>query len=287
MPQLFDATDPLNPLWHEEHLDFYVPVDNTEESFTTCQKRFEDLADLHRQGRLVLVSGERGCGKTALINRCAYWLHGRLRADGLGVEVVDLTQEASDSATVRERLSKVSEALVDKLDLLALLRGDRIYDKRTDPDGTYRNLPGYLEPDQWLIVLLPTVELVEELRYYDARAPQRTVFFAEAPSAVGVQHVSGRTLHLRVDAFEHEHASLFAADRLGRMPAGAVPPLAPEALDEFIQGDRKTTIREMQWLLFGVYETLRVQNSRPDEVTWEHLGRHFVREARRLRGERP
>lgn len=57
------STDPLNPLWYAEHVNYYVPVDNTEGSFEQCQGRFADVAHLHHEGRLVLVRGERGAGR--------------------------------------------------------------------------------------------------------------------------------------------------------------------------------------------------------------------------------
>lgn len=283
VPRLFVETDPLNPLRHEEHLDYYVAVDHTEESFQDFQKRFQDVADLLHEGRLVLVSGEKGCGKTTLINRCAHWLRGRIEADRQDVEVVDLTREAQDTDTIPVRRSTVSRALVDNLHALTLLKSDLVYETRDDADSTYRNLPTCLAASQWLIVLLPRAELAEELRYYAVRAPKRMVFFAETTPEVGTQHAPGRTIRLQVDAFEHEHATLFATDRLRRLPTGTLPPLAATALDEFLQDNRKTTIGEIQQLLFGVYETLRVQDNRPDEVTWNHLARHFISVSRRLR----
>ncbi|GHJ18314.1 hypothetical protein TPA0908_63090 [Micromonospora sp. AKA38] len=280
------STDPLNPLWYAEHVNYYVPVDNTEASFEQCQGRFADVAHLHHEGRLVLVRGERGCGKTALVNRCAHWLRDRLGRDGLRAEVVNLRQEAHENDPIPTRREHTCRALLDKLNELQLLRHNLAYEMRDRPDDAYRNLPGCLDTDQALIVLLPPVELIEELHYYAARAPRRMVFFAETTSALDRRDrdVLGRnTVHLEVDGFDHRHAARFAADRLGRLTPGLLPPLADTALEEYIDDGRLATIREMQWLLFGVYETLRVQDERPNQVTWQDLARHFMREARRLR----
>ncbi|WP_405094441.1 hypothetical protein [Micromonospora sp. NBC_01412] len=293
VPGLRRDVDPLNPLRHRDHVHFYVPVDHTEESFEQCQEEFGDPSYLHHEGRLVLVTGERGCGKTALINRCAHWLREQLGKADLTAEVVDLTREARDNEAIPQRRGNVCRALMDKLFELQLLTTNLAYEMRDSPDDAYRNLPGCLERDQVLIVLLPpSADLTEELVYYGIRAPRRVVFFAETAYALPAEHRQALDrdspvppVYLHVSGFDHRHADQFAQHRLDRLPAGTLPRLAPTALEDFIDNGRLATIREMQWLLYGLYEELRVQDDRPDEVTWEHISRHFIRRLRDLEGQ--
>ncbi|MGH3244093.1 MAG: hypothetical protein ACRDNL_27195 [Spirillospora sp.] len=65
----------LCPLIDDSHADYYVKLKNAEAEYERFRRRMGDkLSDLARRGHLVLVRGGEGAGKSALLNRCAYWL---------------------------------------------------------------------------------------------------------------------------------------------------------------------------------------------------------------------
>src|SRR5579859_6532054 len=94
-----DYTRPLCPLRIDAHLDRYLMIDSFEERLGAFQAAFAEPAGWIGQGHLVVVTGERGYGKTSLIQRCAAWL--RDQAGGTGaigqprcrIVVVDLSDQ--------------------------------------------------------------------------------------------------------------------------------------------------------------------------------------------------
>lgn len=290
VPGLHRDLDPLNPVRHDRHVSFYVPVDNTETAFRQFQAQFEDPSHLADTGRLVVVTGDRGCGKTALVNRCAHWLRARLSAAGLHGEVVDVTREARENQPISERRARVCAALVDKLYEQRWCVSEVYREMRDQPDDAYRNLAGYLTAGLVLIVLLPrSADLTEELVGYAADARRRVVFIGETSYGLPEErrHRIDQTgeapgVHLTVSALGEKDASRFAEERLREVPEGALPRVAPSALDDYTASRPRVSIGEVQRLLYGMYEKLRVQADRPDEVTYEHISQHFLSTANLL-----
>lgn len=284
VPGLHRDVDPLNPVRHDGHVSFYVPVDNTETAFRQFQVQFHDPSHLVDTGRLVVVTGDRGCGKTALVNRCAHWLKHQLATVGLHGEVVDVTREARENQPISERRLRVCTALVDKMYEQRWCVSELYRDMRDRPDDAYRNLAGYLTAGLVLIVLLPrSADLTEELVSYAADARRRIVFIGETSYGLPderrhrLDHTGDApAVHLTVSALGKRDASRFAEERLGRLPAGTLPRVAPNALDDYTASRQRVSIGEVQRLLYGMYEKLRVQADRPDEVTYEHISRHFL-----------
>jgi hypothetical protein len=284
VPGLMRDVDPLNPVRHDRHVAFYVPVDHTETAFRQFQAQFEDPAHLVDLGRLVVVTGDRGCGKTALVNRCAHWLREWLVPAGLHGQVIDLTREARENQSMVERRARVSAALVDRLYEQRLLVSEVVREMRGEPDDVYRNLAGCLTPGLVPIVLLPrSADLTEELVGYATDARRRIVFVGETSYGLSEerrqridQAGEAPAVHLAVSRLGARDASRFAEERLRRVPEGTLPRVAPTALDEYTASRQRVSIGEVQRLLYGMYEKLRVQSDRPDEVTYQHISQHFL-----------
>src|SRR6266496_3455810 len=64
---------PLCPLDRPTDEDRYLAIDSSVEMFTKFTDSFDDPAAWMASGHLIVVTGDRGYGKTSLIQRCAYW----------------------------------------------------------------------------------------------------------------------------------------------------------------------------------------------------------------------
>ncbi|WDZ86930.1 hypothetical protein [Micromonospora cathayae] len=285
VPGLMRPVAPLNPVRNDRHVAFYVPVDNTETAFQQFKAEFGEPSYLADTGRLVVVTGDKSCGKTALINRCAHWLRERLVPVGLHGEVIDLTREARDNQTMAERRARVCAALVDQLYERRLLVSELVREMRSEPDDVYRNLAGCLVAGLVPIVLLPpSADLTEELVDYANYARRRIVFVGETSDGLSEerrqrvdQAGEAGAVHLAVSRLGTHDASRFAEERLRTVPEGVLPRVAPAALDQFTATRQRVSIGEVQRLLYGMYEELRVKSDRPDEVTYQHILEYFIR----------
>jgi hypothetical protein len=173
---------PLRPTEEESHLQYYVPVDDTESSFVQFCEMFKRADYPESRGRLTIAYGDTGCGKSSLIHRCAHHVRTGL-PDGRAV-VVDLTVGAFSQDTVERRMFDVGVAIVDHLVATRMLGDERI-DPPDAPDQVssfYRRLSAVLaRVPAVLVVLLPaTHDLVGELQLYAQHAAlPRLMFFAE------------------------------------------------------------------------------------------------------------
>jgi len=170
---------PLCP-WKDDnkaHHNYYEPVDNTDEAF----HEFTGLVmpeRLRNHGRLVVVTGPEGCGKTALTNRCAAWLRtqlGRWKLRGL---IVDLTALRISTLNVDARVKRVWTAMLDIVGEAGEVDGGDIPDSM---ELGLRRFSRALQPDLILIVLLPpTDDAVGELVEYAGLAIGHLLLFAES-----------------------------------------------------------------------------------------------------------
>ncbi|WBB77392.1 hypothetical protein O7606_13925 [Micromonospora sp. WMMD882] len=281
VPGLMRDDDPLNPVKHGRHESFYVPVDNSEAAFEQCVRAFQDPSHLDDMGRLVLVAGHRGCGKSALVNRCAHWLRGQLAKAGLHGEVIDATKERREPEPMADRRARVCAALMEHLYANQLLVSDGAYQARTDPDAAYRTLASCLTPNLVPIVLLPpATDVPDELVTYAADARKKIIFLAETSYEVPQRQIDragpAPAVHLAVGPLGERDAGRFAEARLQDVPAGLLPRVAATTLDEYTRSRGRISIGEVQRLLYGLYEKLRVQPERPDEVTLHHISLYIL-----------
>lgn len=131
----FTQAYPLNPCSHDEHMQLYASVDNTQSSYEEYQA-FLDIFSGIPKGHAILAHGASGCGKSSLVYRCinrfnAYsWRRNgksltsylldfhfekfsNLSAEEKAAQINELIAEALEEAQITERLS---EKFLEKLD---------------------------------------------------------------------------------------------------------------------------------------------------------------------------
>jgi len=259
---------PLRPWERKAHRDYYVAVDGAESAFQEFQQEVGDLGGVLEDGRLVLVTGDSGCGKTALVNRCADWTVLELRNRGLRGVVVDLTGclPEDEELSIGERAAHVCDQLFDRLVDAGALRPaavDQLRGDRDNPQRVFPRLGRALADEVVLLVLLPSPnELLDEvIRYARQLSSPRVLFFAESAffRADDIAELVRRLeawvppITLLVGKLTDGDPERFAADRLLRHTAvGIYPQLSDEAvelLDRICQ-----SVAMLQRILHGTYE---------------------------------
>ncbi len=259
---------PLRPWDREAHRDYYVDVDGTESAFQEFRHAVGKLAGVLQDGGLVLVVGESGCGKTALINRCADWTVRELRTLGMRGVVADMTGclPEDEELSIRERIALVCDQLFDVLVDTEAMRprsADALRGDRDNPERIFRRLEHALHEDVVLLVLLPSPnELLDEvIRYARQLRSARVLFFTESAFFDAddiVTLVQGLEswvppITLQVGKLHVGDPKRFADDRLCRhSDVGIYPPLSDQAvelLDTICQ-----SVAMLQRILHGTYQ---------------------------------
>lgn len=274
---------PLCPWRHPEHDDYYVELDNAGPAFDTFVEGVS-LDALDDEGQLTLVTGESGCGKTALVHRCADWFARKLREDRtLDSAVIDLTNALNGrpQMAIEDRLAAVCQELLTELRVRGLVRPDAFDDlgpDRTNPDVVFRTLPSAVTEGTVLIVLLPTPgELPHEVFRYTklAGSSRRTLLFAESAlfdeedleRIVLLHETWAPPITPRVGELRPGDVRGFVLDRLDRYSdVGIYPRMSPETMDTL--AGMVNSVGRLQRTLHGTYETRRRSRRRYDEDSW-------------------
>ncbi len=265
---------PLCPWKHPEHRDCYVDVDHTREQYDEFTRRMTGLATLMEYGQLVLVTGDSGCGKTALVNWCADWVAETLREGGerpaTRCEIVDLTSSLAGrlELPVDERMSIVCDRLFGDLRRRGAMRPDALADLAPDrdrPDRIYPDLSDALHEDVALVILLPTPrELKNEVIRYATYISPRVLFLVESAfldeedvadiaEALkdGVEPVTLRVGPLEPgDVWRFVNARQQRAEEMGRYPR--MDESSAKAVERLL-----LSVAQLERVLIRTYETRR------------------------------
>lgn len=283
----FHLPDPiptvLCPWMEPSHRDFYVPVDHTEKAFTDFVDAMGDLGAYLQHGRLALVTGESGCGKSAVINRCADWVVRQLaqREGSPTGKVVDLTRTLNGrpQQTIDDRLSIVCDALFNQFrgqDLLKPGALEQLKSDRDQPDRIYPILHKTLRNDRALIILLPDPgELADEVIRYSGLTCGKVLFLAES-ALLDTGQVDAirwaqrnwiQPITLQVGPLQSGDLRAFALDRLRRhVDKGLYPQLSDETMDSVTP--LLQSVDQLQRALSETYETRRLSGLPYDQDSW-------------------
>jgi energy-coupling factor transporter ATP-binding protein EcfA2 len=180
-----------------------LPVDSSQERFVDFTAQFTHPADWIDAGRVVLVTGDKGFGKTSLMQRCAAWLLDRSAHEPrYRLIVVDLSdarwptdqtndavrQEPRGSDASDVRMQRTLDAMLDKLAGLALIspesrarieRPSRVGDRFSALGELLESLRDSDDLTVVMAVLLEGYPIPSEVTGYYNSAAKGMFFFAE------------------------------------------------------------------------------------------------------------
>jgi hypothetical protein len=290
LPGRVDPREPLDPRDGRDTDELYLDdMDNTGAAYRKFRDEFANPKDLQRRGRLVIATGPEGCGKTALINRCAWWARSELERVGLTAAVVDARGDVIESQPFEVRVQSVCRRLADRLRHWNLLqRSEEFQRYREIPEDVCSYLTDYLVPDTVVIVLLPPSEVKAELVRYAGLSREKLMFFAEVREREQLDAVAEtlrlpggrRATLLEVGPLAEAHGWLFVDNRMRRSGLrDSVPPLTEDTMRQ-MTGGRAISIGELQGLLYELYEEALASTPPPSEVTWDYIKQFYWLNAR-------
>jgi hypothetical protein len=284
---------PLCPLLRDVDEDRYLAVDSSKECFDKFTAAFADPASWHSKGNLVVVTGDRGYGKTSLIQRCAFWLREEAKSHGR-VVVVDLSDERwGESTAEADRLNSTFDWIQDGL--RDILRDDEVAQitKHAELREAYRDLGRVLSSrvdsqgnpqPVLLIVLLQGYPRAAEVAQYYRLARPGMFFFAElfdkeqtaevTAMMPDFNRVATDVHHLALNILKSGDANLLV-DWIRRNGGGG--PEVPEAISDLFNSfitECKMGIRELSKLAWG---TLAIAAAEPTQfVTTDHVFKYYL-----------
>lgn len=275
---------PLQPWRVDRDSLFYVAVDNTEEQFSLFTARLSQPQSLIDAGRLALVTGHAGCGKTSLVNRCALWAHEQLKASGIQSVIIDLTQEVTLSEPADTRIRKVFNRLVDELGQAGLINDmalNSLLSMGDQPGRGYARLRTLLLGNPVVIVLLPpSGPLVDEVEQYASFARQRILFFAESSYAqdmVTMCQTSSRTasvIYLNIGLINNGDGWAFVRNRLQYSNSSSVPAITEATVRRMVRNWNNMSVKTLEQILHGVFERA-IAGSRK-RITYNDIGDYVI-----------
>jgi RecA/RadA recombinase len=280
--------NPHQPLRSPDHERFYVDVDRTGEAFREFETAL-GTGQVLPQGRLVVVAGPKGSGKTSLIRRC-------ITALQKSPITADHTLVAADLSSIGTGNSRPTRLTLGTGMLLDILEVDADLEQRwmtslrelqEEPQRLYAQLSRILERTAASDSLLLAVQLPasderseDEIAEYARFVSPRIVFFAES-SHLHLEdgwraRIGGSTqvrpLPLEVGKLGKSDYVRFAESRLGRDDINPAPQIE-EGTMVWLRDQHGLTLEQLQKLLHNVYERLRHMPHPPVVVTREVIDR--------------
>jgi hypothetical protein len=309
---------PLAPWRYPVHNDYYADVDNTELSFATFAAYLPDpLADLDYRGRMVVVAGQSGSGKTSLIHRCVAEMQRLMTGRGL-CAVVDLSSRRPMPVTRdnRTEVASVDEFLNDLAEQVRAHLAVKYEDFRDDDPvirpavTTYTRISAQLQrAGGVLAIILPRLEDAVNApppnsgaaayhpvqRYMELRF-ERIIFFAESLDPEGVRHwhdhISGMgdredALLLEVGSLDERDGWTFAEDRISRCTHPEVPTVEESTMLDVVSNHSPMSLSRLQDICHSVWENVIIQRPGTSIVTPDDFARYYTDNSTRFRARNP
>jgi hypothetical protein len=287
--------DPLSPAppLRCEHAEpcperCHVDVGRFGERFEMFKKALGNLGTLQENGLFVAVGGPTSCGKTSLVNRCAWWARAHL-GDAVRAQIIDLTHVGSNRPP-EERLRK----LVGRIVMRVNTDGQWLFDGEApgyqpslpfaaggppDLDDLMTDLTDQMADDRALIIIPPPADQAAMLDPYWAATCKKTLWLVEsADSALGRRCATAwkadggeaRSCLLDMGGLNPGDPAAFAEARTSGPGSGrCFPALDGSALDAvtILSGDPPMVqIGSIQKLLYGVYDFYLHAGRGPDTI---------------------
>lgn len=275
-------TWPLCPIKHPHHENFYVGVDHSETRYLEFIDAVGDASSLIEDGRLVVAYGGEGCGKTALLNRCAKWVKDDLADRGKRAQVLTLSNESRANISVEDRQKYVFDCVIDEVrkhELVSASDLEVLRARQDDPLRGYRYLSEVLPPDVVLVVLLPTSEVAGELVDYAGFVRGKLLLLAETAyvevdrcwSDIRAANRQAEPLRLKVEQLREDDGWLFATARQRLNREDRDYPIVTEETMRLVTTGMQASIGQLQRLLHGVYREILERRGPRDALTWPEV----------------
>lgn len=286
-----NCNQPLNPCEVTEHSALYVDVDGTGLAFAKFVE-YTGGIDIKTSGCTSLVTGADGCGKTALLNRCAYHFEAQLEKD-FGAVTIDLSREAQPSLPVEEKVQAAWSLILDHIDLLTGLLtptdNAKVQSRGCDPTRGLDFLSKLLlSRKKCLIIILPAIELVKELKAYLSLQRKGVLLLCESSNPEVQQFLESNhgpaaknPINLMtLGVLKAEDGWKFVSARLAGAN-GRWPDIGEDAICSFMEtrmsNSGKTTIRELHVACKEVIS--HAIDTGKKEITVEDFGLYYLRAA--------
>jgi hypothetical protein len=291
-----DFLRPLSPLQDENFDDKrYFEIDSSCERFRQFTESFTDPTEWTSRGHLITVAGDRGYGKTSLMQRCAAWLRDHDEEMGqCEVVTVDLSDEGPGAAMalgarVGETVDRILEAVAKKMrkEQLDDIKGElaaatrirklsTILSSRMDADGN--SLPPII-----VVVLLRRYSTPSEIdEYYNNIMRKGMIFFAEAYEKIDqirALHSGFNRIEVNARMLELDVLKDGDIDLLVRRLRSEEPDL-PNVSDRMIEAierafiPKRVSAGELARLASGVLQMAADQGA--PELLQDHLIQYFA-----------
>jgi energy-coupling factor transporter ATP-binding protein EcfA2 len=313
-----ESMRPLLPWRHRDHEGYYLAVDHTQRAYELfCDFLSDPEGDLTDGGRLVVVAGERGCGKSSVINRCVNYVVENMI--GAECEVVDLTtstpMDFGGELPVPERMDTYLDRLADE----ALTKLHEKYEIIEESSGApvpaqsaYAKVSRQLGtvPAVAVVILPPFEDAVAStsgpsgapnryhpVKHYMGFREPRIIFFAESLNAPEVlrwhDQLGGAeredALVIEVGPLKGDDGWTFVDGRVRKCAHPGVPAAARQTMREVLNDHGPMSLSRLQKACFDLWEEA-LDSADVDEIGKHDFDRYYNQRAdtyrRRVRGRR-
>ncbi|MFI7429909.1 hypothetical protein ACIBPB_23205 [Micromonospora sp. NPDC049836] len=304
------AEGALQPWGYPEHEHLYLGVDQTQQAYDRFVEFLPPMRkDGKQPGRLVVVTGERGSGKTSLIHRCVHHLQQALADTAL--KIVDLTRYEPFTPPAPDGRSE----LWGYFDRLAhrVLTDVHLEDANYPEPGTapapsaYRTLSSQLRSrGEFAAIILPAFldqvnspgqegdfAPVHPVHHYMGFRVERVFFFLESrnPDAVRAWHRQldgngkAEAIVLSLGPLKANDGWTYASGRLARNPDLGWPKVDKQMMEKLVPADPGLTLSALRELCHDVWT--RAIADGDATITDEHISTFYERREESFEERRP